>query len=281
MTMCTLWSAADERGGAMTADERAAIVIPGGDGDSDGDGIPDDAEMHGIADQPLLDFPAYGADPAIPDVFVQADWVGCDPRVEFCGLNNSLDYYRMSSRVAADYASYYAPDIAVHIDNGVEPPDPSLAAVHGDWGGARRLPPGSQPCNADSLGPRYGYFHRGAHAGFGGGGGASKYGYCYGADSGHGSVGAHELGHNLGLGHGGTQESFGVNCKPHYRSPMNYGYLYDRTVTGFSRGRHEEPLNAEYMDESQGLGHTDPAVLESLGFSTWSLEVSPDNTSML
>ena len=38
----------------------------------------------------------------------------------------------------------------------------------------------------------------------------------------------HELGHNLGLRHGGVDN---VNCKPHHLSVMNYAYQFPNIVT--------------------------------------------------
>lgn len=260
----------------LDSEAKARPALLGGGEDDDGDGIPDAAERSGVAGEPLLDFPAFGAEPGVLDVFVQADWVGCDPLTEFCGPGNSLDFYQVSSQVAAEWAALYAPDIAVHIDNGLDPTDPALATVHGAWGGAHRLPPGPQECNADSLGPRYGYFHRGSHFGYGGGGQGTVRGYCFSADAGHGAVGAHELGHNLGVSHGGNLESYGVNCKPHYRSPMNYGYLYDSSIDEFSRGERVIALNGERMDEMAGLGVFDEAANASLTNSVWSLAVRDD-----
>lgn len=274
LAACTAWPA--DAPADTGADAISHPVLYGGATDNDGDGIPDDAETSGIMNLALLDFPAFGADPNVPDVFLQADWIGCDPLVEFCGMNNSLDYFQISSAVAADMASYYAPDVALHIDNGIDPIDPALATVHGDWGGARRLPPGRQECDPNALGTRYGYFHRGAFRGWNGGGSGQTGGYCFGADSGHGSVGAHELGHNLGLGHGGTPESYAVNCKPHYLSPMNYAYLYNNSVTAFSRLQTDLVLNPAAMDESLGLATGDPLVLDVLETWPWYLNVRED-----
>src|SRR5262245_16267916 len=48
--------------------------------DSDGDGLPDDWERHGVtidggAGPRFIDLPAMGADPMRPDIFLQIDWM--------------------------------------------------------------------------------------------------------------------------------------------------------------------------------------------------------------
>ena len=248
----------------------------GDDTDSDRDGIPDQLERDGVSGEPLLDFPAYGANPSIPDVFVQVDWRTCDPIMTDCGPNRSLNRYRLSPQAAIDMASYYAPRVAVHADIGVEPEDPALAGIHGDWGGARRIPLGQTDCNPDSLGSRYGSFHRALVAGFGGGGAGTLFGYCFAADSAHGSVTAHELGHNLGLQHGGSNAGYLANCKPNHFSPMNYAYLYHRGVHAFDLGDFDMTLNPTAMDESVGMGTSDPEILDILRGAPWYYEVRDD-----
>ena len=247
------------------------------DDDRDADGIPDEVEIAGVPGQPLLDFPAYGADPDVPDVFVQADWYVCEPTIEYCGPNNTFDQHKLSSAAAVRLARYFAPDVALHIDNGVEPGDPARLGVHGNWGGARRLPAGGAPCNADTLGTRFGTFHRGTTSKLGSGGGGDLFGFCFGGDSVNMGVLAQELGHNFGINHGGNPPSFPANCKPNYRSPMNYAYTYDTRVTQFSRGRFAAAvLDPTAMDERAGLGSADDDVREWMSEPPWEYLVRED-----
>jgi len=70
----------------------------------------------------------------------------------------------------------------------------------------------------------------------------------------------HELGHNLGLGHGGGD---GVNYKPNYYSVMNYTWQFPRRAYAaswrldYSRERLPE-LDESALLEGAGLGATDP-----------------------
>jgi hypothetical protein len=242
--------------------------------DSDRDGISDALESAGGGD-PLLDFPAFGADAGAPDLFVQADWIACDPIVEYCGPNNSLDQHRLSARGAEQLAAYFAPEVRLHVDNGV--PAAPGDHTHGAWGGAHRVAPGQTACNPDTLGVRYGTFHRVLTYSISAGGNASLFGFC---STGNGvliGVLAQELGHNFGIGHGGNPESYPANCKPHYRSPMNYAYTYNRGITQFSRGQFSaNPLNPTRMDEQAGLGSTDAQVLAGLEGGVFRYQVRAD-----
>lgn len=82
---------------------------------------------------------------------------------------------------------------------------------------------------------------------------------CWNSDANQSIVAMHELGHNLGLRHGGNEE---VNYKPNYNSVMNYLYSYDGvdtdcTVPGngamkFSRG-FRAALNENSLSETAGI----------------------------
>ena len=76
----------------------------------------------------------------------------------------------------------------------------------------------------------------------------------------------HELGHNLGLWHGGfadepataTQSAVTYNCKPNYLSIMNYTFMYDNAwvygrALDYSR-RELLTLDKNHLDETKGIG---------------------------
>lgn len=61
---------------------------------------------------------------------------------------------------------------------------------------------------------------------------------------GEGGTFAHELGHNLGLGHGGGDDT---NCKPNYLSVMNYNYV----ITGLKKTGGFLGLGVPFLDYSR------------------------------
>jgi hypothetical protein len=92
----------------------------------------------------------------------------------------------------------------------------------------------------------------------------------------------HELGHNLGLRHGGWFDT--TNRKPNYNSVMNYRYQFpgvdnDCTPPGdgvmdFSYGD-RPPLNEASLDESQGICGNPPGP----GWD-WNDDGDTDDTSL-
>jgi hypothetical protein len=124
---------------------------------------------------------------------------------------------------------------------------------------------------------RVGLFHHGIIAGNNGGGQAdSLNGFCFTAgNDAQGRAISHELAHGFGLGHGGPPSN-DVNCKPHYRSIMNYAYLYHPAVEQFSRGEFANAiLNPVAMNEGAGLGTSDPSRVAFLSAAPWSFTVGP------
>ena len=77
----------------------------------------------------------------------------------------------------------------------------------------------------------------------------------------------HELGHNLGLDHGGAD---GINCKPNYLSVMNYlfqfqDYVNDRPLT-YSDRKLATLTKGALVSEADGIG--DPNIIASLNGAT-------------
>jgi hypothetical protein len=104
----------------------------------------------------------------------------------------------------------------------------------------------------------------------------------------------HELGHTLGLDHGGANA---INYKPHYLSNMNYLYQIQNSwvannLLAYSSGR-LPVLNEHALFEEQGLGPNALSVTGLLGFGfpvtairptgpiNWNLNVDPANGAPL
>ena len=226
--------------------------------DTDGDGLYDAEEVRGLIEtgtKPAEPLPRWGADPTVKDLFVEADWDDC------VGCANP-DQYQFTAAAALQAASLYPTDIKLHIDNGVFNTNPATATTYGAFGGAGRMPAGSG-YNCATLSPqRAGYFHHYFSIGGSGGQGQPQGSCSFGVVN--GAVMAHELGHNLGISHGGSTASVTVNCKPHYRSMMNYAYSY-RADVGFSNNAFGGVvLNPTNLNETIGLGTTNAAVLADL-----------------
>ncbi len=93
---------------------------------------------------------------------------------------------------------------------------------------------------------------------------------------------AHELGHTLGLQHGGGDS---INCKPNYQSVMSYANQV-RGLTGFADGiAHVDysnqvlpPLDETNLNESAGLGFSNGAPLATAYRTRW---YAPQTTNFL
>lgn len=243
--------------------------------DTDGDGLLDGEEFYGTPGG--LDLPALGADPLRKDIFVEADWT--DDAHESGGHSHRLTA-AMVARIVNAFAA--AP---VHNPHG----RPDGVAMHIDYGqgGAftgGNLVPGSpyfvffgaefnsiKAAHFDAR--RKGYFHYALHTHrydnpfnnssgvaeiFGDDFIVSSFSF-YDSTSGVSNTFVHELGHNLGLRHGGFEN---LNRKPNYNSVMNYNHQFpgiDTTCDGvgdgvldYSRGQ-RAPLNENNLNELAGL----------------------------
>ena len=206
--------------------------------DTDGDGIRDGDELFGTADG--LDLPAMGAWPVIKDIFIECDW--------FAGqfIGRFRDYRPTPAsvqRVENAFASAPVPNpyngptgISIHLDYGQGGPfsggnqlpgNPAFITFDNDFNAYKAV-------HFDPRRKRY--FH---YAIF-----ASRYNSSTNGSSGVAEINGddfmvtmvnynsnynqsqtilHELGHNLGLRHGGFENR---NYKPNYNSVMNYRHQF-------------------------------------------------------
>lgn len=242
--------------------------------DSDGDGIPDtweengyDANNDGVAE---LDFPAWGANPHKKDIFVEADYLP-----HMLPSQEALD-------LAVDTFAHYPlnnPDgsvgINLHIDAGSVYPKYDL-------GGGEELP-NYQIANEQTVGSlraqhsnsvRNGIFHYMVFGDYytdapGSSGIAQINGLNFAVTLGptywankptsrtYAATFIHELGHNLGLHHGGNDD---INFKPNYFSIMNYRYQLQgvprtdgSTYLGYSTQTYNT-LEENNLNEVEGFG---------------------------
>jgi hypothetical protein len=104
-------------------------------------------------------------------------------------------------------------------------------------------------------------------------------GHDTGSDEYKGATFMHELGHNLGLLHGGSED---LNCKPNYISVMNYLYQFPTYVPSrpldYSRNL-IPPLDETSLDERIGIGPSSPVGLPTaVGHTTFSHSGSISHT---
>ena len=256
--------------------------------DTDGDGLPDAAEVIGVDGGVPVKLPFMGANPLQKDVFFEQDWRACSTAGSTpdrtCGsTSDDPDFFKPNN---AAYAlavwQYYQPNINVHIDNGIVNTDPSTWFKYGNWGGANRVSKAFYFCEGLTS-SRIGLFHHDITNPAESSGQAADYnGHCFWAAGGLSDTGvfAQESGHGFGLNHGGPVSipAQNVNCKPAYRSPMNYAYVYDASVIHFSHGLLPD-ITPSATNEGVGLGTTDPATLNSLLGNSYRFNASQINFS--
>ncbi len=226
--------------------------------DSDADGIRDDYELYGneIAGGHSLLFPLMGADPSKKDLFIEVDWLACT------GCTN-LDGNQMTAANAAAWVADFLP-VRVHMDTGLTNTDPATWTSWNNWGGAERVTTETVPY-CDGFSPeRKHFFHHYLSDGLNGGQTAGSTDCSAGNQ--YDRQGAHEMGHQHYLQHGGRPYVGNFNSKPQYRSMMNYGFEFDLTnAPSFSHG--DAPvqfLNPVALNEQAGIGTTNQAWLNAL-----------------
>ena len=243
--------------------------------DTDGDGLGDGEEVVGTLDG--LDLPALGVNPLRKDLLIEYDWF--DDAIG-CSAHSHAPTPAVLARLVAMYAS--AP---------ISNPDGSTginliqdAGQGGAFGGGNRIDgheadlPGNFDATWDAIksqnfdSKRAGYFHYQllAHR-YNGTSTSSGFAEVVGDDSivtlqcsqtedyAVRTI-AHELGHNLGLHHGGFEA---CNDKPNYSSLMNYRYQFyvldatcsasgDGETEGYSSGD-RVTIDEASVDENEGV----------------------------
>lgn len=227
--------------------------------DSDGDGIPDDWEVYGANAlwndphgkvQPLA---RWGANPAHKDVFVEVDRHYQTLAVTPNALADAQTPY-LSVGSASQLANRDGvAGVALHFDIGPTGAG-CTSTLCGDWGGSQELPPtGSSykaPSDSEFIASRRGIFHY-AHSKPSGSGQSDGEPSIYFITNTGAATIAHELGHNVGLGHGGRKTAANYNGKPNYHSLMNYAFAFSPGAA-FSQGAWPS-LNPMSLSEVNGL----------------------------
>jgi hypothetical protein len=225
--------------------------------DTDRDGLADNMEVFGVEGSPPQHLPAWGADPLHKDIFVEVDYHDVFASNPVTGADAQQAQAYFNSGSAGDLRNPNGqPGVRLHLDIGTNPTDPSLATLFGNWGGSGPVPAAIDYRNAPNTyraSVRAGIFHYGL-AGQGNGGGqgykpGDRFGWGAQVYNRYMQTFAHELGHNLNLGHDGHSKWGPINCKPHYKSLMNYA-----ASNTFSTGEISILLNPGAVRDTAGLG---------------------------
>jgi hypothetical protein len=243
--------------------------------DSDRDGFKDGEELLGTLDG--LDLPALGVSPLRRDLLIEYDWF--DDSNE-CGAHSHEPTAAVLERVRAAYAAapVQNPDGSTGI-NVIQDVGQGGALNGGNLiTGENPVMPGAldgkfyEIRGTNSNWRRIGYFryvllaHR-----YNGGSNSSGYAEivgddvlvtlnCAGTEANTARTILHEVGHNLGLDHGGFEA---CNGKPNYNSLMNYRYQFagldaacsangDGRTDGYSRGD-RLTIDESQVDEQHGV----------------------------
>ncbi|MBF6332826.1 hypothetical protein IU452_30460 [Nocardia transvalensis] len=262
--------------GGVVAPVAVAEPEPAVAADSDGDGLPDQWEQNGYdADgdgKVDVDLPAMGANPNHKDVFIEMDY-----------MNGRLPSAAVLDRIVEVFATAPvanpdgAPGIAIHLDAG------DARGSKYNLGGGNQVPYDSNLSPVDDEvaaiqrrnfdGNRTRVFHymlwadaynNGCSSGISLGIPADTFVVTLGprcgwnpSDDANVGTFVHELGHNLGLRHGGVDH---VNYKPNYLSVMNYSFQFSgvpradgSSYFGYSNVN-PPALNESSLNEGSGLG---------------------------
>ncbi len=228
---------ADTDSDLLTDSEELQIGTDPLNPDSDGDGLPDGLEARVVYPYPLI---SMGVSPLRKDILVEVDWDINEPSTAFTPL--AIKILKNSFNNAP-------------ISNPNGQPGINLIIDQGEYGGGS----GTSKVFHQNRQNLFYYTQADYNSSelFGWAELNGRRNYVTGDFSilgpAEGLVEAivwmHELGHNLGLRHGGSD---GILCKPNYVSVMNYNPFM---ALSFSYSRGTRPtLNENSLDESAGIG---------------------------
>lgn len=249
--------------------------------DTDGDGLPDVWEKEGLdydGDGKIdVDLPAMGADPNVPDIFVEVDWM-VRPQKKFLWWETQKGRSMAPSTAAMKlvYDSFKQHGISLHIDVGPDSVDFVTGKKWGKLSGGNEIPYKKEfdiksywksTISANFSEARQNVFrhclfvdqYSGTSSGIANdipgqffivanqdwvfNGGAISVGGTF----------MHELGHTLGLRHGGCDNE---HYKPNYLSVMNYAFqttgLVGNKMVDYSDYKLPD-INESHINENLGV----------------------------
>lgn len=249
--------------------------------DTDGDGLPDVWEKEGLdydGDGKIdVDLPAMGADPNVPDIFVEVDWM-VRPQKKFLWWEIQAGRSMAPSEDAMKlvYESFKRHGINLHIDVGPDSIDFVTGKKWENLSGGNEIPyekkfniksSWNSTVNANFSKARHSVFkhclfvnqYDGTSSGKSNGIPgqffivANQDWVFNGGDISVGGTFMHELGHTLGLRHGGCDHE---HYKPNYLSVMNYAFqttgLVGSGMVGYSDYKLPD-INEAHINENLGI----------------------------
>jgi len=275
--------------------------------DSDGDGLIDEWEINGIDtngdDVPDLMINEMGADPNVPDIFVEVDWmVRPTQEILFWEISSGRTMKASDNAFYMVWQAFERYGIRLHIDAGPSSVDYVTGKTWGDLSGGNEIEYVSSFDTSNWANTIDTHFTPGREVAFkhcifldqydhsGSSGLAdgipgqhflvANQDWVYdGGDIAVAGTFMHELGHTLGLQHGGNEDL--PNYKPNYLSVMNYSFqitgipsLTQLWVLDYSRATLPD-LDENNLNESDGvdpMGVTDGTGLGTNWYNKGSLE---------
>lgn len=268
----------EENGGDQ--DFNDLIVVVRVERDSDGDGLWDDWETFGIDTDGNgsidLDLPSLGANPMRKDIFLEIDWMDCTVDGSDCGDNHN--HRPLQAALDGVTQAFANAGVSLHAEVGNSFPHRDFLAIPKADCGVPGIDPDrnfdtvkADPNNFGPTNPRRFAYHYVLFTHLQGDPLASSGcaelpgndiqvslgGFTNGVGSVMEQAGTlmHELGHNLGLQHGGGD---GLNWKPNYLSVMNYRFQFGIPPTDPDGGG---PLTSRIDYSNQALNPLSEAML--------------------